>query len=60
MVGPELPTMSWECRHQAGGRLFQWDAFCREGIGDRESHQGTKGKQGNTRETRDGRNHSTS
>lgn len=30
-----------------------------QGTGDREFHQGTKSKQGNTGETRDGRNHST-
>lgn len=43
-----------ECRHQAGQRLLCWEYFVGRGqdTGDRESHQGTKGKQGNTQETR--------
>lgn len=53
MVGLELPTTSRERRHQAGegysgGKYFEGRA---QDTGDRESHQDTKGKQGNTQET---------
>lgn len=44
------------------GEAILLGIFCREGTGHwgQGIHQCTKGKQGNTQDTRDGRNHSTS
>lgn len=68
-AGLDKPWWGWSCPQcpgsagtRQGGGYSSGMYFVGRGqdTGDRESHQGTKGKQGNTRETRDGRNHSTS
>lgn len=66
-AGLDKPWWGWSCsRHPGSAGTRQGEGYSsgkcfvrrRQDTGGRESHQGTKGKQGNTWETRDGRNHS--
>lgn len=60
--GRSCPRHPGSASTRQRGGYSSGNYFARRGqdTGDRESHQGTKGRQGNTQETKNKRNHNTS